>query len=159
MNPPLAHKMCRGGIALQNEYSIFSGEEEIGKVSVQRQGLYYGIRCRCTLTGAIRYKLIASVGESTVDLGLCVPMGDRFGVDTKIPIKRLGEGTLSFRLQPRHNRPQGKFVPVSPEEPFHYIRQLQTAHLARQEGVVGIIIPEDQISRESPTGQWSEPII
>ena len=150
--------MCRGGIALQNEYLIFSGGEEIGKVSVQRQGLYYSIRCRCMLTGAVRYKLIASGGEGTVDLGLCVPIGDRFGVDTKIPIKRLGEGTLNFRLQPKHKHMQGKFFPVLPEEPFHYIRQLQTAHLARQDGAVGVIISDDQNSSESPTGQWSEPI-
>ena len=142
---------------MQNEYLIFSGGEAVGKASVQRQGLYYAIRCRCKLTGAIRYKLIASGGENTVDLGLCVPMGDRFGVDTKIPIKRLGEGALSFRLQPRHNELRGRFIPVSPEEPFRYIRQLQTAHLARQDGVVGIVIPEGQNSSESPTGQWSEP--
>ena len=126
---------------MQKEYSIFSGGEEIGKVLVQRQGLYYGVCCRCALTGTIRYKLLASCGENTVDLGLCVPMGDRFGVDTKIPIKRLGEGTLTFRLQPRHNKLQGDFVPVVPDEPFRYIRQLQNAHLARQDGIVGIVIP------------------
>ena len=129
---------------MQEEYSIFSGGEEVGRVFVQRQGLYYRICCRCRLTGAVRYRLIATCGENTADLGLCVPQGDRFGVDTRIPIKRLGEGAISFRLLPKHSSLEGKFVPVFPDEPFGYIHQLQKAYLARQDGVVGIILKEDQ---------------
>lgn len=143
---------------MQKEYSVFSGGETIGKVWVQRQGLYYQIRCRCDLTGTVRYKLMASCGDITVDLGLCVPQDKQFGVDTKIPIKRLGEGTLSFRLIPRHSSLEGRFVPVSPEEPFGYIRRLQMAHLALQGGAIGILFAETQSSSDNPTGQWSDPI-
>ena len=143
---------------MQREYSVFSGEEVIGKVLVQRQGLYYRISCRCQLTGTVRYKLMASCGENTADLGLCVPHGRQFGVDTRIPIKRLGEGSMSFRLLPKHSKMDGRFVPVSPDEPFGYIRQLQKAHLATRDGTVGVVLAEDQKSIDSPTGQWSEPI-
>lgn len=93
-----------------------------------------------------------------MDLGLCVPHSDGFGMDTRIPVKRLGEGELTFRLLPRHSKPDGAFIPVSPEEPFGYIQKLQQAHLAQQDGLVGIIVNEDQNSSDSPTGQWSEPI-
>ena len=81
-----------------------------------------------------------------------------FGVDTRIPIKRLGEGSMSFRLLPKHSKMDGRFVPVSPDEPFGYIRQLQKAHLATRDGMVGVVFAEDQKSIDSPTGQWSEPI-
>ena len=158
MNHPLPHIMWQGVIVLQKEYSVFSGGEEIGKVWVHRQGLYYHICCRCALTGAIPYKLQATCAEKTVDLGLCVPKGQDFGVDTSIPIKRLGEGMLSFQLMPRHKKSEGRFVPISPEEPFHYISQLQQAHLSKQDGVVGIVLPGNQNSSDSPTGQWSDPI-
>ena len=96
---------------------------------------------------------MATCGENTADLGLCVPHGDRFGVDTKIPIKRLGEGTLSFRLLPKHLPMKGNFFPVSPDEPFSYIRQLQKAHLALQDGQIGVIFTDDQNSSDRPTGQ------
>ena len=158
MNPPLPHKLWQGGIKLQSEYLVASGNENIGNVQVQRQGLYYQIRCRCCLTGCIRYKLLASCGENSADLGICVPKDGVFGVDTKIPIKRLGEGTLSFRLVPRHSKVEGSFVPISPDEPFSYIRQLQNAHLEKQDGCIGVVIPQDQNSSDRPTGQWSEPI-
>ena len=97
-------------------------------------------------------------GENTVDLGLCVPMDGGFGVDTQIPVKRMGDGELSFHLMPKHQRISGRFVPVFPDEPFAWIQMLQKAHLARQDGQIGIVLAEDQRSRDNPTGQWSEPI-
>ncbi len=148
----------KGGSSLQQEYSIRSGEETIGKVLVKLQGLYYRICCRCQLTGTVWYKLLARCGDNTVDLGLCIPVDGGFGVDTRIPIKRLGEGELTFRLVPKHNPLEGKFVQISPDEPFRHIRQLQKAHLARQDGHIGVVLTEDQSSKDKPTGQWSEPI-
>ena len=142
---------------MEKEYSVFSGGEEVGKVWVQRRGLYYRICCRCALTGTVPFKLVASSADNTADLGLCVPQGEGFGVDTSIPIKRLGEGDLSFRLMPRHKSPEERFIPISPNEPFRYISQLQRAHLAKRNGAVGIRLPESQNSSDSPTGQWSEP--
>ena len=142
---------------MQQEYMVLSGGETIGKVFVQRQGLYYRIRCRCSITGTVKYKLIANCGENTVDLGLCIPHSDGFGMDTSIPMKRLGEGELTFRLTPKHNMLEGEFIPVLPEEPFSYIQKLQQAHLAEQDGLIGIVVNEDQISKDNPTGQWSEP--
>ena len=141
---------------MQQEYFVCSGDETIGNALVRRQGLYYHIRCRCALTGQVKYKLIVTCGENEVDLGLCIPHSDGFGMDTRIPIKRLGEGDLSFRLVPRHNKQDNAFIPVSPEEPFSYIQKLQQAHLAQQDGLVGIVI-DDQSSSDNPTGQWSEP--
>ena len=135
------------------EYPVFSGDKEIGKVFVKRQGLYYCICCRCALTGSARYKLLAECGENRVDLGLCVPQSGKFGVDTKIPIKRLGEGELYFRLIPKHQTADGTFVSVTSDEPFAYIRQLRNAHLAKQDGHLGIVLTENQNSRDKPTGQ------
>ena len=143
---------------MEQEYFIRSGEETIGMVMVQRQGLYYRICCKSKLTGAVRYKLMVSCGNNTVDLGICVPLEEGFGVNTRIPVKRLGEGPLTFQLTPKHHMLLAQFVPVSNEEPFGYIRYLQNAHLAKQDGRMGIVFTEAQNSRDNPTGQWSEPI-
>lgn len=155
--PPWCIECIKGGSSLQEEYWIGSKQKPQGKVLVQRQGLYYRICCRCKITDSSRYKLVASCAENTVDLGLCVPTEGEFGVDTKIPIKRLGEGKLTFCLVPKNKIPQGKFVPIFPDKPFPYIQKLKSAHLATQDGQIGILLTEDQNSRDRPTGQWSEP--
>ena len=69
-----------------------------------------------------------------------VPMGDAFGLDKRIPVKRLGEGEMTFHLSARQDYMQGKFIPIYPEEPFAYITRLKTAFLVRQNGQVGMIV-------------------
>ena len=88
------------------------------------------------------HRLTVSCGGKEADLGVCVPMEGRFGVEKKIPCKQLGEGTPEFRILPKHESVKGKFVPVYPEEPFSYMARLKDAFLANRAGQMGIILKE-----------------
>ena len=66
-----------------------------------------------------------------------MPIGDSFGLDTRRPVKRLGEGVLSFRLVSKHDAPRTHFAPISPEEPFAYLQRLKDAYLAEKDGQIG----------------------
>ena len=59
-----------------------------------------------------------------------------------MPAKRLPEKELSFLLIPSHEPVEGKFVPISPEEPFAYLERLKDAYLCRQREELGVVIPE-----------------
>ena len=83
-----------------------------------------------------------SCGDKRENLGLVVPVDGGFGLNTLIPVKRLGEGEPTFSLLPKHDRPPGKFVPISPEEPFAYIERLKKSYLVRKGEQVGIEISE-----------------
>lgn len=116
----------------------------MGKVQVERQGLYYRIHCRCQMTGEIMCCLQAQCGDRQENLGVVVPMDGGFGLDTRLPVKRLGEGELSFTLTPKNGQAQkGTFIPLAPEEPFAYISRLKDAFLERQGNVLGVVIPEE----------------
>lgn len=112
------------------EQELFFGDRSVGRVLVERQGLYYVFRCRCTLSGETAFRLFASCGEKQEDLGVLVPMGDSFGLDTRRPVKRLGEGTLAFSLVSRHDSPKTRFEPIYPEEPYAYLQKRKDAYLA-----------------------------
>ena len=99
------------------EQELFFGDRSVGRVLVERQGLYYVFRCRCALSGETAFRLFASCGEKQEDLGVLVPMGDSFGLDTRRPVKRLGEGVLSFRLVSKHDAPRTHFAPISRKSP------------------------------------------
>ena len=65
-----------------------------------------------------------------------------FGVDTRFPVSRVGEGRLSFSLLPKHDPLGGRcFVPLCPEEPFGYLERLKDAFLETREGQMGASIP------------------
>lgn len=127
---------------MEGNYGIYFGNQMAGKVQVKREGLYYRFTCRCQLTGDVVCRLNVNCGDKRDSLGVVVPMDGGFGLDTRIPVKRLGEGKMEFHLVPKYDVPEEKFVPVYPDEPFSYIERLKNAFLARKEGRVGIIVRE-----------------
>ena len=129
---------------MEENYPVFFGKNPVGKVQVLRQGLYYRFICRCRLSGDVVCRLAVRCGDSQENLGVVVPVGDGFGLDKKVPVKHLGEGEMSFFLAPRNDYVFGKFVPISPEEPFAYIARLKDAFFLRQGGQAGVMIKNEQ---------------
>ncbi len=84
-------------------------------------------------------RLSVACGNKRENLGLVVPVEDGFGLDTRIPTKRLGEGKMEFLLLPKHTI-SGQFVPIYPEEPFSYIEKLKDGFLSIQSGQAGLLI-------------------
>lgn len=125
---------------MEGIYSVKFGNQAVGKVSVQRQGLYYRFSCRCHLTGSVVYRLRIMMGDVCENLGVLIPADGGFGLDTKIPVKRLKAGKPEFLLIPKHNRSEGTYIPVYPEEPFAYISRLKEAYLVRKNGQAGIML-------------------
>ena len=123
-------------------FEIKDGASSVGKATVEQQGLYYKISCRCRLTGNGMCRLMVACNGKQEDLGTLVPMDGAFGLEKRIPVKRLGEGTPEFLLMSKESVRKEKFVPVYPEEPFSYLSRLQDAYLARRNGQLGIMIRE-----------------
>lgn len=126
------------------EYEIMLGGQAIGKATVRRQGLYYEFDCQCVLSGEGMFCISVFCHTNREDLGVLVPEGGRFVLRTRLPVKRLGEGTLCFEAVPKRPKPVGKFIPLSPEEPFRYLQRLENAYLQVRNGQPGIVIPEEQ---------------
>ena len=141
MYSPFGTYACaKGGEALEGIYDIFLGEIPVGKVEVERQGLYYRFDCRCKLTDDGMYRLMVECDGHHENLGIPMPSGGEFRLTRKLAAKRLGKGYLSFRALPKHQEQGRRFVPVYPEEPFAYITRLQDAFLEVRNGQVGVMI-------------------
>ena len=121
-------------------FEIKDGGCTVGKATVEQQGLYYKISCRCNLTGKGMYRLTVFCDEKQEDLGTLVPLDGVFGLEKRIPVKRLGEGNPEFLLRSKDSVRREKFVPVYPEEPFTYMSRLKDAYLERRNGQLGIVI-------------------
>ena len=123
------------------KYSIVSGDEVIGSVDVFRCGLYYHICGRCKLASDAPSRLIVTCDKQQVDLGILVPRDGWFCVETRVPVKRIGEGSFIFQVVSGH-RATECFVQISPDEPFHYLTHLRKAYLARRGNELGIVFSE-----------------
>ena len=129
---------------MEQKYAVTVCGKQVGIVSVKRQGLYYHFSCRCCLEGNVIYRLVITVGHSSLNLGIPVPEGGSFTLNTKLPVKCIGEGDMSFTLVPKHEPFSGTFIPISPEEPFAYISRLRNAFLVLRNEQVGICIDKQE---------------
>ena len=127
---------------MEGTYVITQFGEPVGQATVRRQGLYWQFSCRCDLSGETVCRVRVTCGGQQTNLGILVPEGGKFVLNTKVAASKLGSGTPEFTCQPRHPELQGKFIPLRPEEPFAYLHRLEDAFLARQNGELGIVIPE-----------------
>ena len=121
-------------------YEVFADEKMVGTVEAIREGLYIRFSCRCQPSDRDMIRLWMICGEQEIDLGLCVPMDGGFGTEKRIPAKQCGTGEPQFCLRHKDDTRRGKFIPLSPEEPFQYIHRLETALLQRRGTQLGIVI-------------------
>lgn len=138
------------------DYAVTLHGKQVGKAQTEKQGLYYRVVCRCNISGEVMYRLQCSAGNKSTNLGILVPTENGFGLDTRFPVSRLGDGVLTFSLLPRHESMEERtFVPIRPEEPFRYMEQLKDAFLQTQQGQQGaslVLQPEEAViqSEEVP---------
>lgn len=126
-------------------YDIFRAGEKIGKAQVRREGLYYRFRCSCALTGEVIYRLTATCGGKTENLGIPIPDGDSFRLEKKLPVSRFSQGELVIQAVPGNPDRAGFFAPVHPDEPFRYLQMLQTARMEQRGSEIGLVFDaEDQ---------------
>ena len=130
-------------------YDIYLGENVVGQATVLQQGLYYKIRCRCKLSGSVRFhvRVVGTAGEE--NLGLLIPDGKEFTLSGSVAVKKLGD-CLRFSLTPRHPEGQGLFIPLRSNEPFAYLSRLKDCVLTNRDGQSGILL---QMESSKPTGQ------
>lgn len=122
---------------------IMLDSEVVGKGAVEREGLYYRFICRCRLRGEQMYRLVAFCEDSQVDLGLCVPCQGGFGLEKRVPVKKLGSGVIRIRAVPRIKEADNMFIPLDQEAPFPYLDRLNEANLQIRDGITGIVIPQE----------------
>lgn len=147
-------------------YAVMYRDEQVGKLQMQKQGLYCRLQCRCQLPGDDIYRLRMVQGKDSTHIGVLVPEGDGFLLDKKIPVKRIPAGELRFVVrgsrepEEPEERPEEKpeqmqeqtqetipeekeFVPICEEEPFSALEQVRGSVLAWQDDQPGIFVQKD----------------
>lgn len=127
---------------MEGIYPIRRGNTEAGQVRITREGLYYRFQCRCRLAGSGVRRVRLRCGGREENLGVLVPDGDTFSLSTRIPVKRIPEGTPEFEIVSSFREGKTRLAPIYPEEPFAYLTRLKDAYLVRRDGELYAVFPE-----------------
>ena len=119
-------------------YQIFWNETAVGTADVTKEGLYYRFACTCRPVGEGIHKILVSDGYTQRNLGICVPVGRDFVLNTKIPAKSLCIEKLTFRIVPKEE--EGFWIPVEEGMAFEYVDKLNSAYLKIIDGKKFIVI-------------------
>jgi len=118
----------REGFILHNGYDIYLGEDVTGKACVKQEGLYYHFQCWCRLPSASIHCVILQSRGKEYNLGVCVPDGDKFRADKRIPIKQFDDPEFKFYLMERNQRNK-ILIAVDSQKPFEHLQDLENAQL------------------------------
>ena len=125
-----------GGVFVER-FELMHHRTKIGYVDVKRQGMYYEINCFITFQGKGRYRVILYIDGRFTDLGVGCWCQHNQSLKKRVPIKRVGEGRLTFYAV---EEPNGeRFVPISNGVPFSQIIHLDHCRFIRQQEITGLL--------------------
>lgn len=130
-------------------YDIYYLGKAIGKAEVTQQGLYHCITCRCRLPKDSVHRIYVSDGGKNTCLGVCMPDGDIFTLEKKIPRKYMSGLDLEFYVDEQIKEVKRKFIPISPEEPVAVIDKLRHARFAVRDNTACLEFPQEIFSGSS----------
>jgi len=146
----MGHKVLHGGIFMIGSYDVMLRGKSVGRVQLTKQGLYYHIRCSCTVIDQNIYRLLGSCDGDQIRFGVLVPEGKRLILETKIPTKKLMADNLAFFLESVVSHGQSpatqerifQYVPIYPDEPLAYLSKLKKSYFEIRNGKPGILITD-----------------
>lgn len=103
---------------MEGTFDVFLAERAVGQVTVEPQGLYLRFRCRCSLPRDAIYRLKVRCGGKTENLGVCIPVGDAFGVDIRVPAKHFAQGEPKFYVDDGRPAPEPMRSAIPQPEPI-----------------------------------------
>lgn len=113
-------------------YDVYLDNRIIGSVTTAQQGLFCYLSCRCSLPDDKMYKLFAQIKEEILDFGLLYPINDSFGINTKAPLRKLGQGSIRFFVSPKDGIEV--CVPLNSPSAFPHLSQLEQCRFIMKNG-------------------------
>ena len=106
------------------EYSLSIQGKSVGSVSVSKEGLYFLIKCVCTLPDSDRYYLWAHWDDKTEKIGICVPASGDYRLVARYNSKKAGKGNCRFELRTQKSEENCIVIREKVSLPYDYLRNL-----------------------------------
>lgn len=124
---------------MDGEYKIFLNNQPVGKADIKHDGLYCYYKCTCKFPDSEMFRIIAKAENEKINLGICIPKGDIWETRGRIPSKQLQ--VSNFRLIAEScSKDSGTFIPISTNEVFAYLDELDKCEFAVKNGQPGVVL-------------------
>ena len=97
---------------MEKSYSVTMGTQIVGTATVRRQGLYSRIVCHCCFDKPRFYHLEMECNGQSRRLGVLIPSGNRYLLETTIPAKYINEDNIRFYIPVLAATEQRQFLSI-----------------------------------------------
>lgn len=132
--------ICGRGDFMVGRYDVTFEEIKVGDCLIEKEGLYYHVKCKCRLPLKDILNLWFVGENQEVNLGICVP---DYGLTVRIPVKSLIGLHGRFVLRKKNN-PEKIYYLDDDENVYMLLKELPGLRLKRNNGRYGIVIIKDQ---------------
>lgn len=119
-------------------YPVYDGKRKVGDICLETKGLYCHYRCVCVIPKDRIYRVMAFVGDTRINLGVCIPKAEQWESCGKFPARLIASEKPRFQVVCGEN--SGQFCPLDPLLPFEQIDRLNTCTFTIQDGKAGLIV-------------------
>lgn len=119
---PLSHNLWQGALNMK-KYPIFFSEQQIGHAQIEKQGMFYKIRCFCNINNSQTNRIYIVCGSIKIDLGVCIPMEKGIGLTARMPSDQINIDSASF-IMINTSQSKDELFPVKEGVAFDQIHQL-----------------------------------
>ena len=125
---------------MEGTYEVFYDRNVVGEACLRKKGLYWCFECYCKpVSGHIcRIEIRTKLGWKS--LGIPVPEGSGWRLNTKISARQLECDSPQFRLVRLEEDPPGRFLPVIEDQPFPELSQVRKGRFSYCDGIPGILL-------------------
>lgn len=127
---------------MEKVFSVLMENKKIGEVRVKKEGLYYSFYSFIRPVIKRLYKLMATCGAETMDLGVYVPNSDGFELFKKVPIRNFKDDEFTFSAVSKSN--SENYIPVSEDQVFLSLELLENSRFVVRNGLSYIVIHRKQ---------------
>lgn len=124
---------------MDSKYDVYMGKDRVGTVKLSICGLYCIISCTCDSVGQNIAVLWAETDHGLEKLGLLIPDDFGLGIEKKMPVKKLGQGSIRFFVTERNHAQHEDTVLLDPKCPFTRLRDLTKGRFVRHDKQISIL--------------------
>lgn len=128
----------KGGIPIFS-YDVYYRNRVFGRLYMEVNGLYYKISFQFKSVDKV-LRLIDRCDNGDISVGICAQTQKGFGIEKKIPVKRLGIGAHHFELVPAECNADAYFIELFEEKNCEAVTQLENARFCLRNGKPGLMI-------------------
>ena len=130
-----------------DKIEIYFGVNCVGWASLEKEGLYYRISCKCNMTEKSIFRVIMASANGRYPIGVLLPAAPGFALSARIPVKKVDLNTLHFMVEPLDSDEGCIRIPISADLELPWLQQLENARLHYHNGSKILVIKQNVVSQ------------